>query len=263
MTSPGLEAIADATEAEEHALDDVVANLDAQRWALPTPAEGWDIRDQIGHLAVSEEWAALAAGAPDEFAGFLERLLGDLAGFANETQRRIREHDGRSTLGWWRARRAETLDAVRAQPDGSRIPWFGPPMGARSFLTARLMETWAHGQDVRDALGLEPSVSARLRDIAHLGVATRAFAYANRGRDAPDAAVSVTLVGPDGDRWQWGPADAPDRISGPALDWCLVVTQRRSVADTDLEVIGEAAGDWMGIVQAFAGPPTDPPSARG
>jgi uncharacterized protein (TIGR03084 family) len=258
MTS-GIEATAAALEAEERALDDIVASLDVSGWSRATPAQGWNVRDQIAHLAVSEEWAALAASDPEGFAHFLEGVIGDVGAFGAETEARMRAHDGPNTLEWWRDRRAATLTAVRALPEGTRIPWFGPPMGARSFLTARLMETWAHGQDVRDAFGLEPSVSGRLRDIAHLGVITREFAYANRGGEAPAAAIRIEVVGPDADVWTWGPDDATDAVSGTALDFCLVVTQRRNVADTALEVTGDAATDWMSVVQVFAGPPTDPP----
>ena len=135
-------------------------------------------------------------------------------------------------------------------------------MKPRTFLTARLMETFAHGQDVRDALGLPPDPTPRLHHVAHLGVATRGFSYANRGRAVPSAPVRVELAGPGGEAWSWGPAEAADRIAGPVLDFCLVVTQRRHVADTRLQIAGEAAAEWMRLAQAFGGPPTDgrPPS---
>lgn len=256
-------AIIGALEAEEAALDGIVAGLDDSDdggWATPTPAAGWTVRDQIGHLALSEEWAASASGDPDGYNAWLEEMFADLVAFGAEAERRLRAHDGPETLAWWRRVRAETIDGVQALPEGTRIPWFGPPMGARAFLTARLMETWAHGQDIRDALGLAPSVSDRLRDIAHLGVVTRSFAYANRGETAPESDVSVALTGPNGDPWTWGsdPSTTPDRVSGSALDFCLVATQRRNVADTDLVVEGPVATDWLRVMQAFAGPATDP-----
>ncbi len=130
-------------------------------------------------------------------------------------------------------------------------------MAARSFITARLMETWAHGQDVADALGIDRRPSARLRHVAHLGVRARPFSYAVNGLTMPDADVAVRLIGPDGEPWQWGPSDAnpPNMVSGSALDFCLVVTQRRHLADTTLTIAGDAAVEWMAIAQAFAGGP--------
>jgi uncharacterized protein (TIGR03084 family) len=124
-----------------------------------------------------------------------------------------------------------------------------------SFVTARLMETWAHGQDVRDAAGAPPEVSDRLRHVAHIGVGARPFSHAIRGEEMPPVPVDVVLTGPSGDEWRWGPGDATDRVSGPALDFCLVVTRRRHRDDVGLVVVGDAAEEWMSIAQAFAGPP--------
>jgi uncharacterized protein (TIGR03084 family) len=127
-------------------------------------------------------------------------------------------------------------------------------MAARSFITARLMETWAHGQDVVDALGARRSATARLRHVAHIGVRARPFSYAVNGMVMPDTDVRVVLQAPDGAEWQWGESLA-DTVRGSALDFCMVVTQRRNVADTELVVQGAAASEWISIAQAFAGPP--------
>jgi uncharacterized protein (TIGR03084 family) len=128
-------------------------------------------------------------------------------------------------------------------------------MSLASFATARLMETWAHGQDVADALGARREPTQRLKHIAHIGVRTRGFSYAQHGRTAPDGDVRVELDAPDASRWTWGSEDAPDRVTGPALDFCLVVTQRRHVADTALKTEGPLAEEWLSIAQAFAGSP--------
>ena len=136
-------------------------------------------------------------------------------------------------------------------------------MGAKSFLTARLMEVWAHGQDICDAVGATREPTDRLRHIAQLGVITRGWSYLVRGEQPPDGAVRVELTAPSGEVWTWGPDDAPDRVTGPAEDFCLVVTQRRHVDDTDLEIDGELATGWMGRAQAFAGGPTTGPDPKG
>ena len=128
-------------------------------------------------------------------------------------------------------------------------------MALSSFATARLMETWAHGQDVADALGVRREPTSRLRHIAHIGVRTRGFAYALRDKPVPEGDVRVELDAPDGSTWTWGSADAADRVTGPALDFCLVVTQRRHVADTAVKADGPLAEEWLSIAQAFAGSP--------
>jgi uncharacterized protein (TIGR03084 family) len=262
MVPADVEQIAAELEAEQAALDDLVAPLDAAAWETATPAEGWNVADTIAHLAVAEDMAVMAVHEPDRFQATLERALTD-PGAAEEIASGVgRYANTDELLAWWRTSRQATIDSVRALPDGARIVWFGPPMGARSFLTARLMETWAHGEDVRETLGVPPLATDRLRNIAHIGVATRGFAYVNRGLDPPDWDVRIELTGPDGDLWAWGPEDAADRVTGAAADFCLTVTQRRNVADTALVVEGDHAREWMAIAQCFAGPPTDPRPPR-
>jgi uncharacterized protein (TIGR03084 family) len=126
-------------------------------------------------------------------------------------------------------------------------------MGPASSVTARLMETWAHGQDIADTLGLQRPPTSRLRHVAHLGVRSLPYSYAVNGLPRPDAPIRVELAAPDGGQWTWGPADAADRVCGTALDFCLVVTQRRHRTDTGLVITGQIAGQWIAIAQAFAG----------
>jgi uncharacterized protein (TIGR03084 family) len=128
-------------------------------------------------------------------------------------------------------------------------------MGARSFTSARIMETWAHGQDIVDALSVRRTPTARLRHVAHLGVGSRNFSYLLRAKEAPAADVRVELAAPDGTTWAWGTEGCDSSVAGPAIDFCLVVTRRRKVSDTALVVKGESATEWMEIAQAFAGPP--------
>ena len=138
-------------------------------------------------------------------------------------------------------------------------------MGLRSFLTARLMECWAHGQDVVDAVdvsGTRRPATDRLRHVAQLGVITRGWSYRVRGRDVPEGEVRVELAAPSGAMWTWGDPSATERLSGPAADFCLVVTQRRHVADTALVTTGAAAREWLEIAQAFAGAATRGPAPR-
>jgi len=257
--------------AEHEDLDRIVASLDEAGWNRPTPAEGWAVRDQISHLAFFDDTAVMAMTDPEAFTALAEAAMASSGDPMAEHLRRGRAMAGREVLAWWRAGRSAMVEHAGKLDERARVPWFGPPMGAMSFVSARLMETWAHGQDVADTLGVTRTATRRLRHVAHLGVRARPYAYAVRGRQVPPAPVLVELVSPEGERWDWvagageGTGAGPvDRVSGNALDFCLVVTQRRNVADTGLEVRGRAADDWMAIAQAFAGPPGPgrPPRAR-
>jgi uncharacterized protein (TIGR03084 family) len=252
VSRPDYAGVLAALEAETAALDRVVADLSVDDWATPTPATGWDVRDSVAHLAFSEDLAWSALHEPDEFVTRREGLQdagSDALVGAGRTM------PGAEVRAWWLGSSAAVRAALARRAPRDRVVWMAGPMSAMSFVTARIMETWAHGQDVRDALGEPPEVSARLRHVADLGVRTRAFAYESRGLAPPTAAVRVELQGPDGEDWTWGEA-GEDRVRGPALDFCLVVTQRANPADTALEVSGPVAEAWIAIAQAFAGPPT-------
>ena len=245
---------------EQEWLDGAVAGLAEGGWLTPTPSPGWAVRDQIGHLAYFDATATLAITDPDAFQAGLQDLLAsdDMDGATLH-----RQVAPSVLLATWRGNRRRLAEAVTGLKDGDRVPWYGPSMSAKSFLTARLMETWAHGQDVVDALGLERPATDRLRHIGQLGFITRGWSYANRGEEPPPVAVRVELVSPSGRPWRYGPDDATEVVRGPALDFCLVVTQRRHVDDTGLEVEGAAARDWMTKAQAFAGPATTGPGPGG
>ena len=165
-------------------------------------------------------------------------------------------------LGIWRAQRLEVIEAFRAIDPASRIEWNGPSMSTRSFATSRIMEYWAHGEDIAHAAVVPLRPTNRLRHIAHLGAITRNFSFAVHGLPEPVVPVYVELTLPDDSRWTWGEGTAEESVSGYARDFCLVVTQRRHVEDTALSVKGEAADAWMQVAQAFAGQPTLTSEAR-
>ena len=241
--------------AAEHAdLDALVAPLPERSWDVMTPAEPWTVRDQISHLAFFDEQATAASTRPDEFLQGLAALAEDVDAFMNGPLERGRAQTTSEVLAWWREARAEMLEASASLEPGARVPWFGPPMSVASFVSARLMETWAHGQDIVDALDLERAPTDRLKHVAHIGVRARAFSYTTRGLDVPTEDVAVRLTSPTGATWTWND-DAVQSVSGDALDFCLVVTQRRHVDDTELSRDGALAEEWMSIAQAFAGPP--------
>jgi uncharacterized protein (TIGR03084 family) len=245
--------LADLT-AETRVLEDLLEPLDAAAWQRPTPSPGWTIHDQVSHLAYFDETATLAATDPDRFRA--EADVGALGpGFPDEIAARYRKLPEAELLSWFLGARTGYVAALRGLGPRDRLPWYGPDMSAASSVTARLMETWAHGQDIADALGAVREPTSRLRHVAHLGVRTFGFSFQLNGRPVPLTPVRVELAAPDAGTWTWGPADAPDRVTGPALDFCLVVTQRRNLADTRLRVTGPAATEWMSLAQAFAGAP--------
>ncbi|RDH75616.1 TIGR03084 family protein [Mycolicibacterium moriokaense] len=236
-------------------LDSLVADLPAAGWAEATPASGWTIAHQIAHLLWTDRVALLSV---DDEAGFTE-VLGaaaeDPSGFVDRGAEEVAATEPAALLADWRDTRRRLHDALLTVPDGRKLPWFGPPMSAASMATARLMETWAHGLDVADALGVKRPPTARLRSIAHIGVRTRDFAFAINGLDVPAEPFRVELAAPDGSTWTWGPSDAGQRVTGTAEDFCLLVTQRRPRATLDVTAEGDDAQKWLTIAQAFAGPP--------
>lgn len=252
--------IAADLHAEQGVLDDIVADLRMDQWLLPTPSPGWSVADQIGHLTYFDGAAATAVIDPEAFTASIGELVAAPdGGDALTLHRHLSPPD---LLTAWRVNRQRLAEVAASLTNEMRIPWYGPSMGAKSFLTARLMECWAHGQDVADAVGRDRQPTDRLRHIAQLGFITRGWTYANRGIEMPVGDVRVVLNGPSGAAWTLGPNDAPDVVTGPALDFCLVVTQRRHVDDTALQITGEVARDWLEKAQAFAGAPTDGPAPR-
>ena len=239
---------------ESAELDRLVADLPDPDWARATPAPGWTVAHQIAHLSSTDRAAVASATEPDEFGRWLAAAAADPGGFV-ETAARQALAEPPELLRRWRASRAELAAALATAPRDARLPWFGTTMSPASMATARLMETWAHGEDVAAALGRPRLPTRRLRHVVHLGVRTMGHGFLVHGRPAPDAPVFIELTGPDGDTWAYGPPDADNRITGPALDFCLLVTQRAHRDDLGLEASGPVADEWLDVAQAFAGPP--------
>ncbi len=262
-TRAELDALARDLSDEQTSLDGLVASIDESAWHRDTPAVGWTVLDQIAHLAYFDDAATVAILDPDAFRASLEAVADvAIAGELDEyTLGPWRAMDPTTVLSRWRANRAGLAVAATTLDPATRVPWYGPSMSAASFLTARLMETWAHGTDVADALGARLVASDRLVHVARLGVITRAWSYAVRGEPMPEGRVRVALTSPSGNRWVWGDEDAEDVVSGPAEDFCLVVTQRRHLDDTAL-VTGELARHWLIRAQAFAGGATLGPKPK-
>jgi uncharacterized protein (TIGR03084 family) len=250
-----IAGLLDDLTAEGDELDAIVSNVDEDGWRVATPAEGWTVAHQIAHLGWTDKAAILAATDVDGFSAAVRAAMADPTGFVDVEAARGAAMEPADLLDVWRRGRGELLTALDAVPAGTTLPWFGPPMSAASMATARLMETFAHGQDIADALHIHRPPTARLRNVAHIGVRTVGFAFAVHGLAAPREPFRVELTGPGGELWTWGDDSAANRITAPALDFCLLVTQRRHPDDLAITATGEQARQWIPIAQAFAGPP--------
>ncbi|WP_326834026.1 TIGR03084 family metal-binding protein [Amycolatopsis rhabdoformis] len=241
--------------AESQTIDDVVAGLPPEGWARPTPARGWTVAHQIAHLAWTDSKALISAARPERWQAEVEHLLSVGENYVDLAAEEGAAQPAEQLLAEWRAGRQALVEALANVPDGQKLPWYGPPMSVASMATARLMETWAHGQDVFDALGLTREPTGRLWHIARFGTRTRDFAYKLNSLAPPTEEFRVELASPDATTWAFGPEDAEQRLTGSAVDFCLVITQRRHPADTDLVATGADVEEWLTIAQAFAGPP--------
>lgn len=224
MVTSAREVVTDFL-AEADALDALLRGLDDAQWLAPTPAQGWDIRDSITHLAVSNELAldCIVTGKSD----VIDQVLasGSVQQYESDHLERGRNSAPSEVARWWRATNVALAGALAVVDPRTRIPWGPTAMSATSFATARLMETWAHGLDCFVAVGISPRDTMRLRHIAYLGLRTLGYAFAVRGLAAPGP-VRLELAAPDGATWRFGPDDAVTWIAGPAGDWCRVVTHR-------------------------------------
>lgn len=250
------EVCADLT-AEGDELDRLVAGLDPAQWDVPTPAPGWTIAHQIAHLTSTAHMAAVAATGPDKGRRPIP-AAGPGADFDAEIEAALQEYldgDPGQRLARWRAERAAVVTALPAVPAGRKVPWLVTDLSPASLASVGIMELFGHGQDIADALGVRREPTDRIRHLARFGVRTRDFAYRARGLAPPEDEFRIELTAPSGALWAYGPADAAQRVSGPAVDFCLLVTRRRHRDDLSLTASGPDADHWLDIAQAYGGPP--------
>ncbi|MEV4255804.1 TIGR03084 family metal-binding protein [Spirillospora sp. NPDC049652] len=245
--------IADLT-AESEQIDHMVEGLPADRWAAPTPAPGWTVADQVAHLAFIYRLAGTAASDAAAFQALTERAKGDFDGAVNAALGDYPRADPDRLLARWRAERDAGIAALAAFPEDGAVPWLVNPLPPAILACAGIMETFAHGQDVADALGLRPDRTDRIEHLVGFAVLTRDFGYESHGLTPPDFTFRYELTLPSGRAWEFGPEDAADRVSGPAEDFCLLVTRRRNRADLRVKAEGAEADRWLDIAQAYRGP---------
>ncbi|MGW8886654.1 TIGR03084 family metal-binding protein [Streptomyces sp. NPDC055749] len=255
MSDAAAVSVLDDLREESAELDALVAELSGEAWAGPTPAERWTVAHQVAHLIWTDEAVLLAVTDPDAFAGEVAKAVADPDSFVDRgAEDLVAALTPEELLTRWREGRSRLQEALRSAPAGARFPWYGPPMGVASMATGRLMETWAHGQDVADALGVTRPPTDRLRHIARIGVRARDYAFLVRGMKVPGEEFRVELMAGDGELIGFGSEGAAQRVTGPLLDFCLLVTQRAHRDDLAVRAVGADADQWLDIAQAFAGP---------
>jgi len=246
---------------ESEALFQLVDPLPEEALESKTQFKGWTLNDVVGHLHIWNWAADLSLKDTAGFHAFLKEFA-EVVFSGSLRQAEAKWLDGlkgRKLLDTWRAFCRKTSERFGAADPRARVPWAGPDMSVRSSITARFMETWAHGQEVYDHLGVVRANTDRIRNIVVLGVNTYTWSFKVHNMEVPGPMPHLCLTAPSGTRWEFGDENPDSRIEGSAEAFCQVITQVRNIGDTSLKVVGEAATRWMATAQCFAGPPETPP----
>jgi uncharacterized protein (TIGR03084 family) len=243
-----------ALTADAKDFENLVADLDAASWQLPTPAAGWSVTSQVGHLAFIFKIAKLSAAKPEAFKAMTASLAG---GFDNAVNAALQDyiHDAPDVLlRRWREERDTSIAALAAVPPDSFVPWLVNPLPPAVLACAGMMELFAHGQDIADAIGVTRTHTDRIQWLCGFAVRVRDFGYEAHKITPPAEDFHFELTGPSGAVWKFGPEEAEQRIKGSAVDFCLLATRRRHRDDLDVSAEGALAEGWLDIAQAYRGP---------
>lgn len=232
----------------------VLAELSEAQWDLDTPALGWTIRDQVAHLDWTEQMLLLAISDQQQFDLTRQTLMDSGEGFVDRAAHQAALQAPAALKRSWMDTQVALSRSFANLEEGQRVHWFGPSMSVSTALSARIMELFAHGQDIRDALGIAPVGSIRLRHIAHLAITARDFAFTTNALPVPARQFRIELEYGD-QRWTWGPEESTERVVGQALDFALLATRRRHRVDCAVQAHGEQASRWLEIIQSYAGSP--------
>jgi uncharacterized protein (TIGR03084 family) len=249
-------------EAESRALHVLVEPLDDKALDRATAFKDWTIATVIRHLHTWNLAAEMSLKADGSFEAYYARIAehqkkgGKLPAFEFEWLSGL---TGRALVAAWKDGFSATAARFATADPSARVKWAGPDMSVRSSLTARLMETWAHGQEVYDALGQVRRNADRIRNIVILGNNTYGWTFKVRGEEPPAPRPHLRLTAPSGEVWTYNDPSEAELIEGPAEEFCQVVTQTRNIADTVLKVVGPNAKNWMSKAQCFAGAAEAPP----
>ncbi len=248
---------------ETKALATILDPLEGDDFAKVTQFKSWTIQDVLGHLHLFNHAANLSLSGSENFEVFYAPMREGMAGGRSLVDLQydwLGDLAGRPLYDAWLATSEETYKNFSTADPKARLKWAGPDMSARSFITARQMEVWAHGQEIFDLLGKVRTEQDRVKNIVHLGVTAYGWTFINRKLDVPEPIPYFRLEAPSGTIWEWNEPRDDHRLDGSAVEFAQVATQVRNVADTSLEAIGENARRWMEMAQCFAGKPEDPPA---
>ena len=258
-----LQAVVTDLRAEGDELYQLLKDADTGIWTQVSTFKQWTVWDVLAHLHFSDHMALTSVISADGFTALLKELTDQRS--AGKHTKQWLSVDGHSITGpdlleRWRTTFLQLCDALAAADPGERFLWVGPGMKARMFGTARQMETWAHGWEIFDLLGLQRQHTDRLINIVTIGVRTYGWTFTNRKLEVPEATPFVSLQAPSGKIWTFNDPNSSHRVEGSAMEFCQVVTQVRNIADTQLQVTGDNAVAWMEVAQCFAGRAEDPPA---
>ena len=249
---------------EVEALSRLLTTLEPDDWNRPTAFLDWTPWDVVAHLHQTDLVALAALRGEEAFAAERDAFNQNAKRGGTQQQMardRFGEISPMELIDRWQETCREMAEQLGASDPERRLPWFGPDMGVRMFTTARYMETWAHGQEVFDLVGVRREYDDRIKNIVAIGLRTFGWTFVNRGEDVPEPRPFLRLEAPSGEIWTYGDESNDECVKGSATDFCHVVTQGRNITDTHLEVKGPIATRWMSIAQCFAGAPVDPPAA--
>ena len=247
---------------ESDALYKLLINADKNSFKLKTQFKSWTINDVLYHLHVWNIAALLSLKNENEFKEFMQNFMEAIksGNSAREYEKILSDNtEGLDLLNLWKETYEKISNEFAKSDPKKRVKWAGPDMSVRSSITARHMETWAHGQEIFDQLGFERIDTDRIKNIVVIGVNTFGWTYINRNLSIPEKMPKLSLLSPSNELWEWNEDNEEDMISGSATEFSQVVTQVRNFNDTSLKVSGKIANEWMSIAQCFAGPPENPP----
>lgn len=248
----------DECEALFRLCDTAVDNLEQK-----TQFKDWTINDIFAHLHFFDRAADLSLRNSAAFGELVSNLMNAIKQGAHHldfTHQFLNGLSGPELFYQWHSFSMDVADRFFLTDPKQRVAWLGVEMSARSSISARQMETWAHGQAIYDVLGVHRRNEDRIKNIVIMGLNTFAWCFINRQLDVPDAVPHLILEAPSGVIWEWNQENIQNSIHGKAEEFCQVVTQVRNIKDTSLQVKGDIAYKWMSIAQCFAGPAEEPPA---
>lgn len=250
-------------QSESDALYELLQPLGDEEFARKTLFKDWSINDVLQHLHFFNYAADLSLGDEE---GIL-KLLADLkAGMEKGetligyTDKQLDGVKGQALLKLWHDYYTGMLDNFHAVDPKMRVKWAGPDMSVLSSITARLMETWSHGQEIYDLLGVVREDRDHIKNVVVIGNNTFGWTFVNRGEEVPEDKPFLKLTAPSGEIWEFNEPSDSNFIEGSASEFCQVVTQTRNIKDTNLKVEGDIASNWMAVAQCFAGEARTPPA---